>query len=160
LEHVLVGAGPVQAEVAAGAPETPRPPGEGLRGAPGDPPGGGDTPAGGGGTPPPRPRRPAGDPAPHGAARPAPRPGPGRVVQHLVGAGGVTGQDDAAKPALSREGHHGPEVVHAIAEALEGRAGEPSAPAGDDVVPARVELEKAEARLVEAGRQLADQELA
>src|SRR5262249_5107465 len=37
--------------------------------------------------------------------------GPGSVVQDLVGAGRVAGEDDAAVPAPAREGDHRPDVL-------------------------------------------------
>src|SRR5256885_5629090 len=89
----------------------------------------------------------------------APIAGAGRVVEHLVGAGGVPGKDDTAVAALDGKGDHRSDVLDALAEPLEGRAGEVLAPAGDDIVAAVVELEVRDARGVEPCRQLPDQRL-
>src|SRR5262249_31412295 len=79
--------------------------------------------------------------------------GPGSVVQDLVGAGRVAGEDDAAVPAPAREGDHRPDVLDALPEALEGRARQVAAAAGDDVVAAVVGLEERDAGLVQPGRE-------
>ena len=74
-----------------------------------------------------------------------PVPGARDVVEHLVGAGGVPGEDHAAEAAPPDEGDHRAQVLDALAEALEGRAGEVGAPAGHHVVTPGVELEVADA---------------
>ena len=63
------------------------------------------------------------------------------------------------KPQRRDEGDHRAQVLDALREALEGRAGEVGAPARDHVVAAGVDLEVADAGRGEPGRQLADQRL-
>src|SRR3981081_1613766 len=72
------------------------------------------------------------------------------VVQPLVGARRVPGQENAAVSAPADEGDHRPDVFDALPEALERRAGEGPAAAGDDVVTAVVELEVRDAGRVQA----------
>jgi len=66
--------------------------------------------------------------------------GPGRIVEDLVGAGRVPGQDDrtVAGPAGKRD--RGTDVLDALREALECRALEAPPSAYDNVVPTVVEL--------------------
>src|SRR4030095_8976625 len=89
----------------------------------------------------------------------APVTGARRVIEHLVGAGGVSGQNDSPVSALAGERDHGPDVLDALREALEGRAGELRAAAGDDAVAAGVEFEVPDAGGVEPRRELEGQRL-
>src|SRR5215831_21424006 len=78
--------------------------------------------------------------------------GPGRIVEDLVGAGRVPGQDDrtVAGPAGKRD--RGTDVLDALREALECRALEAPPSAYDNVVPTVVELEIGNAHSVESPR--------
>src|SRR5262249_7235614 len=76
------------------------------------------------------------------------------VEEHLVGAGRVPGQENAAISASPGEPDQSPDVLDALAEALERRAGQVAATAGDHVVAAVVELEERDAGRVQARREL------
>src|SRR5881397_633976 len=139
-EDVLVLTRTVQADVAPGAPEAPRSRDEGLRIPPGDPLGGGHAPAE-------LPRaevlrlaRDVGDRTEQDEANHPPVSDARRVVENLVGAGRVPGQDHLAVAAGGGERDHRPDVRHALAETLEGRAGEILAALGDDVMAAVLNL--------------------
>src|SRR5262249_22285014 len=70
--------------------------------------------------------------------RHAPIPGLGDVMERLVGPGRVPGEDDGPIARFAREPDHRADVLHAVAEALEGGADQLPSVTGDDVVPARV----------------------
>jgi hypothetical protein len=61
----------------------------------------------------------------------------------------VAGEDDAAVSTLAGKADHRPDVLDALPEALERRAGEVAAATGHDVVAAVVELEEGDACRVE-----------
>src|SRR5437773_7014305 len=158
-EYVFGLARPIQAEVTPGAPEAPGARDERLRISTRDPLRERDPPSKFAAPDSLHLSRNVGDRPEEDQPNHAPIAGAGRVVEHLVGAGGVPGKDDTAVAALDGKGDHRSDVLDALAEPLEGRAGEVLAPAGDDIVAAVVELEVRDARGVEPSRQLPDQRL-
>src|SRR2546425_3577688 len=135
-EYVFGLARPIQAEVTPGAPEAPGARDERLRVSTRDPLRERDPPSKFAAPDSLHLSRDVGDRPEEDQPNHAPIAGAGRVVEHLVGAGGVPGKDDTAVAALDGKGDHRSDVLDALAEPLEGRAGEVLAPAGDDIVAA------------------------